>query len=123
MKPSEALDKAAEIIERDGWTQGVYYLEPAPTGDYEENIRRDEEARRSAPCCQRGAIVRALAGTWKALFALSKGERDTVRTAHGFCREVTGGHPVEWNDAPGRTKEEVIDMLKSAASLARKAGE
>lgn len=123
MKPSEALDKAVEIIERDGWIQGEYYRTPRPVQDHEENARLDEEARRSAPCCQRGAVIRALTGTWKSINEISGADSETMLRAHGYCRQLTGGHPIEWNDAPGRTKEEVVDMLKRAAELAREAGE
>lgn len=123
VKPSEALDKAVEIIERDGWNQGEYYRTPRPVEDYEENTRLDEEAKRSAPCCQRGAIIRALTGTWKTITEMSHADAETVLRAHGYCRQLTGYHPIEWNDAPDRTKEEVVDMLKRAAELAREAGE
>lgn len=124
MKPSEALDKAVEVIERDGWTQNVYYLEPQLTlDDYEENIRRDEEAKRSAPCCQQGAIVRALTGTWKSINEMSKPDREIIRATSAYCRQLTDAHPIEWNDAEGRTKEEVVEMLKAAQALAEADGE
>lgn len=123
MKPSEALDKAVEIINRDGWIQGEYYRTPRPVQDHEESVRLDEEAKRSAPCCQRGAVIRALTGTWKSINEMSDPDEKTMLRAHGYCRQLTNNHPIEWNDAEGRTKEEVVDMLKRAAELAREAGE
>jgi hypothetical protein len=123
VKPSEALDKAVEVIERDGWIQGAYYREPPVDLPHAEYVTAEAEGRKSAPCCQRGAIVRAVTGTWRSLSVLPEVDRDTIRGAHGYCRQVAGKHPIEWNDDPGRTKEEVVEMLKSAAGLARNNGE
>jgi hypothetical protein len=38
-----------------------------------------------------------------------------------YVRRVVGVNVVEWNDAPGRTKEEVLAAFDKAIALAQKA--
>lgn len=131
MKPSEILDKAADIIVRDGWWQGAYYKEPStdlPAGE----IWRwaDDEARRTAPCCQAGAISRAAFGVaWADTLAqVDHVQGGAYSRADGYMRRYahkTFGDtsPIAWNDEPERTAEEVVEALRGAAELAREAGE
>ena len=126
MKPSDVLDSAANIILRDGWTQGQYYEVPDLVGaSIEEATIRNEEANRSGPCCQAGAISRAVSGKAWTLGRWVR-EHPEARTAHAranhyMMRQVS--NPVRYNDTPGRTADEVVAALRGAAELARKAGE
>lgn len=133
-KPSEALDAAADIIFRDGWVQGMYYREPqyVPRQTLAESRGAAEKAKRTAPCCQEGAINRAIYGlAWvnsidrrqlpDTITQISDGAR---RYMHEHIRETFGAaSPIDWNDRTGRTAEEVVQALRDAAVLARSRGE
>jgi hypothetical protein len=87
---ADVLNGAADLIERDGWCQSRYLLE---TGER----------------CADGAI--AVAGNGH-----HGGVRSVARLA---LRSAIGGESVViWNDAPGRTKAEVVAALRAAAELA-----
>lgn len=129
VKPSEILESAAKVIERDGWHQGSYFkrsneedlFAPAAPGENE-----------SAPCCQAGAISRAVfgvawAGPQRLVEPLQLG---AVVTAMDYARQTVSGitdgregSPIAWNDEADRTKEDVVAMLRTAAEKAREAGE
>lgn len=130
MKISDTLSKAADILERDGWLQGAYYKEPEVVYAYPElDPAADEEARRTAPCCQRGAISRAVFGSAYVVSAYGSpvGYGSDFYAAFRYFDEymmyergVEG--TVAWNDAPGRTKGEVVEALRGAAGKARGEG-
>lgn len=141
MKPSEILDNAANILLRDGWHQGMYYEEVNYTGGTAEDYQAaSKAANQTAPCCQAGAITRAAFGyAWvgfpkpNELATLhDRRERDAaVAKANGYMRDLVFSlgegeeytSTVAWNDAPGRTKDEVVAALRAAAERARAAGE
>ena len=52
-----------------------------------------------------------------AVFEASKYDSDNPWAAL-VDQEVTGGDPIGWNDAEGRTREQVIGLLRSAAESA-----
>lgn len=123
MKPSDVLDKAAEIIIRDGWYQGEYFETPDDPAD------RDQ-ANRTAPCCQAGAISRAAHGVawligWDAVdraesharYRAERYMRDYIRARYGTRSSV------EWNDTVARDADEVVTALRGAAEEARRAGQ
>lgn len=98
------LDRAIALV-RGGWTQGVY----ARTGTGEEI-----SVIHPAACmfCLSGAITRA-----------SFGRKNEVRLADAARRAVdrvldsqVPGCRTLYNDAPNRTKEDVIKVLKRAKS-------
>jgi len=129
MKPSEVLDKAADIIIRDGWMQGDFYLTTNGSGRY-----WDEQEAKSAPCCQFGAINRAV---WGYAWAPSRVAEQwggpnmwVAAKAEGYINRyvqenlgLLGIGAVHWNDEDGRTAEEVVAALRAAAELARQEGE
>ncbi len=103
------LERAAELIETKGWTQGSYVR----YGNGEEVGDTDYDAE----CfCISGALSHAS----------KKKDFDMMCKAYYFltdiiCKTRNSTKCLEkWNDDPARTKEEVIAFLKSAAELARK---
>jgi hypothetical protein len=109
MKPSEILDKAAELLEEKGWCQ-----------------RREMDPSTGAMCA-RGAIKRAIGARTirldKAYFLDDlREEEDHVVAMHAmrYVKETTGAdHIPHWNDSPMRTADEVITSLRHAAKFAK----
>lgn len=103
MNVDETLDKAADLIERDGWCQGV--LRTA-TGEH----------------CALGAIVETIAGggiTDRAL-AQSVWTNPDVIDARNALYETIGNKTIaNWNDEPKRTKTEVVAALRDTAERVR----
>src|SRR5436190_338358 len=103
MKPSVLLAKAKRVIQEKGWCQHEYHKE----GD---------------GYCIFGAV------------GIAKGIGDDGATPDDL-RYITKAigvvanpffwtHPVvNWNDAPGRTKRQVLSVFDKAIKLAKKAGE
>ncbi len=112
MRTSEVLDRAADLIEERGWTQGG-------GGWFPESLPCD------APLCAEGALKAACVEA----AALEGGHytdfhygRDWMKTGEqtGALRAVRNylddASPVfAWNDEPGRTGPEVIAVLRAAA--------
>ena len=137
MKPSEALEAAANIVLRDGWWQGAWFEYARPIAGEETGAltARDDEANQAGPCCQDGAISRAVTG-WAcpgasadAAGLLDNSTRFRVRArATHFMREhVRRVHgidsPITWNDLASTTSDDVVAALRGAAEDAREAGE
>lgn len=96
MKSSEVLEKAHDFLDNNGWMQFASHS----NGSY----------------CAIGAIVK---GT-----GVLKDGLEPIGVVFSYLYKVTGVHGIiEWNDAPGRTKEEVLDALMAAAKLARNEGD
>lgn len=134
VKASEVLDKAATIVENDGWYQGEYYQGADYTLGEDYDVQ-DERARQKNPCCQRGAISRAATGyAWVSyrersefpdgLFvAIKVADEYMNRYVHetlGFPKEH--GSAIAWNDESARSAVEVAAALRGAAALARSEG-
>lgn len=93
--PSNAarvLRAAAERIERDGWSQHKSGIGPAP-----------------GQCCMMVALQRECD-------RLSVNAWNVARTALERRVRPPGGLLSVWNDAPGRTVDEVLEALRGAAS-------
>lgn len=88
MNTSKILFRAAQIIERDGWCQDVLV---------------DELGR----VCAVGAIDKAQTGDPEAM----GGNYEPIQK----LENLIGADVVNWNNAPERTAEEVIDMLVIAS--------
>src|SRR5437867_427515 len=98
MKPSTILDKAADLIGKRGWCQGEFHK----SGD---------------GYCILGAIRKISPNGWLQepfgyLVATMKMEM------WWNPRDLAG-----WKDAKGRTKREVLSILRKSAKNARKAGQ
>lgn len=112
MNTAEILNKAADVIEERGWHKG----------DFVSSVGFDG----SGCVCVLGAINVAVGEVPYAVFEI--GDRDERTDAARVLAEYLGlvlrdGDVTEvgdrWNDAEGRTKDEVVAALREAA---RKAG-
>lgn len=129
MKTSEILDKAADVIERNGWHQGDWmHARPG---------RQDDEC----PVCEGGALNLAVTGS-PCIDADDDDAPADLLTAYEVMahrakpsleigpEDYTVGELLEafvevvasWNDAKGRTAEEVVRELRAAAASEREAG-
>jgi len=88
---ADVLNGAADLIERDGWTKGRY---------------ADEFGY-----CIAGAIDVA-AGCFDEQLT------QEALQARRAVADVVARNPRKWNDAPGRTKAEVVAALRAAATRA-----
>lgn len=102
---AQVLQDAAEVLERDGWDQGEYVT----ANGY----------------CALGALGKATdelkpsAFTGKLVFAGAMSDNPAASAATLAFLESMGwcdhDEVPDWNDAPGRTKQEVIDAFHLAA--------
>lgn len=102
-----ALDRAAKVIEEDGWTQGCMFGE-------------------NDTVCAMGAIVRATSGSMLAYVPTSAASSllwsylntvGVVSDANAERYAITGIS--QWNDMPNRTAADVINAMEKAAVWAR----
>ncbi|HJR88969.1 MAG TPA: hypothetical protein VJ782_02285 [Aeromicrobium sp.] len=107
MNTSEILNKAADLIEeQEGWTSGSGWPGEAEYGGSE-----------TGGLCLEGGIMAAL--------GIKFGQRwdDTFKTcpavhAVNAYLERPAGHALYgWNDMPGRTADEVVEVLRAAAVI------
>jgi len=90
---SDVLERAADLLEEFGWCQGK-------AGSKEEG-----------EFCMFGALITAQDDV--------KGPHRGVYKATRCLDDLGGGNFIDWNDAPGRTKAEVVAALRAAAQKAR----
>ena len=122
MKPSEILDKAADVIERNGLVAGQWF---EPTGN---------RSPLDCPMCAGGAL--AVAAGFYPSYAADSEPTGTYADAIGVLAERLNLDPANrhrtaqelllygiapWNDA-GHTAEEVVRELRAAAASEREAG-
>jgi hypothetical protein len=88
--------KAAELLRQDGWTQGAFF---------------DETGKHCLVAAVRAANLE-ITSEWE--FPLSAGLKYQL---HKTLREQWGSRLslTWWNDAPGRTADEVITLLEQTA--------
>lgn len=86
------IDKAADLIEK-GWVQRAYHIKETKWFGLREKHSY----------CIVGALRATNAGEYL---------RDKAYTK---IREHLGKQPEHWNDARGRTKDEVVGMLRTVA--------
>lgn len=99
MTPQDVLRQAADLIERTGWCRRAFARDKRRrvVGFYSKDACR---------FCVRGAIYR-VGG------AGLNGDIERLLKRHIGTRHIS-----DWNDAPGRTKDEVIATLRRAAEMA-----
>lgn len=114
MKVSEILDKAADVIEHNGWHRGAF-IEARPGVPPEQS-----------PCCVFGAV--AIADGRDPEFAFANAAIDALAEHLGLAAQVETrkvpeeDHPVAvWNDSQ-RSADEVVRALRDAAAAEREAG-
>jgi hypothetical protein len=111
------LEKAADILETVGWTQGAsVHYEPAPDGSLTH----------IAGFCATGALYRARCNGIEYDNAVSAMAYEIVGDytdprldGKSWLIGLRSATVVEWNDTPGRTKYEVIDMMRRTAKNLR----
>lgn len=86
---------AAEFLDRHGWCQGAYARDKDG-----EIVRANDPAARSF--CAEAALSMSYPNTYQFVCAFN-----AVQQA---CNDILSN----WNDAPGRTKAEVVDLLRKA---------
>ena len=109
--PAEVLDAAADRIERDGWHQGDFFPDPPNYFDVDDIARILIATPK--PCCVSGALIAET----------EHHDPSGVEPAEVLLMQYLGirwaGQLPLWNDAPGRTKEEVVAALRAAAAKER----
>ena len=102
------LRAAADVLERDGWTQGLYH--------------RRRWFRRLH--CPSGALLRVIQPNAQDGTSLTSSNKERWYEAvwavqdHLFAAPGPGKTLERWNDTPGRTAAEVIAALRAAADAA-----
>lgn len=97
--PAEVMRRAADDIEKYGWTQHRSYADP--------------DARPTSATCLDGAIHRASG-------CATAPDTDAFHlyvTTRLLCEAHLGDDPVGWNDHPRRTEAEVVAALRAAADV------
>lgn len=98
----QILRRARVLLQTHGWTRGSYHSEQKPDGTFSY--------------CALGALGAAVGNSVVA----ATGSNRNVNAAHLLVKEVAGCSWVpDWNDAYGRTREEVITVFKEAEERAR----
>ncbi|MHA4819441.1 DUF6197 family protein [Streptomyces aculeolatus] len=98
---AEHLELTALVIERYGWERGSL---------------RSRSGRR------------CILGAQAVLYRLGLGDQDTAQTAGGYldaelkARGFNNASYWEWNDHPARTREQALDLVRTAAAAARETG-
>ena len=108
MNVSDTLNLAADLIEERGWTKGGDDGDPwgeAP----------------GTPLCIEGGIMAALGLRKLDVFGTPKEEQE-FRTCPAFAAvaehiRLTYRHLYAWNDAPERTANEVVEVLRATALI------
>ncbi|MFJ4562110.1 hypothetical protein ACIP4Q_39395 [Streptomyces massasporeus] len=98
VSPAEHLELTALVIERYGWTQGNH---------------RSRSGRR------------CILGAQAVLYRLGYGDDATVRAAAGHLQAVLAARGIrqpyhQWNDTPGRDRDQVLALVREAAKEARR---
>lgn len=108
---ADDLDAALAILDRDGWTQGACY-------------RRGEGSHCLAGALWEGSFQRT-GGSHVWGFPVEKEAKDYIK---GLVESlgmtygpmgISGPRMTHWNDTPGRTFEEVRELLKTKADEIR----
>lgn len=115
--PAELLDKAIEILQKDGWYQGALV-------DYAGAVTSGE-ASRMAPVCALGALNRASSGMAEhclpqdaqAYNDAAEALMSVIADAEGFRGSYPENPIPEFNDAVGRSVEDVLLAFKHARAM------
>ena len=106
MLDSEVYNKAADMVES-GWTQNAY--------------ARDSQEKPTYPCrnnaeswCLSGALIAAVYNLRGGVYYSSDDAEKAFKLSEDLG--LPCGDTAEWNDNPDRTKEQVVDLLRDAAT-------
>lgn len=113
IKIAEVLEKAATLLETKGWTQRNFAVDK----DGEPVAVNSEKA---CAYCIVGAIRKAIAERLPSEYSKARDlYLDLFPKATESIWDVTGTHPILWQDQDGRTAEEVISKLRQVAQQLR----
>jgi hypothetical protein len=104
---ADLLDRAADLLERDGWCQGTSY---GPDGGM--CLLAALQAARADLIWGEGGKRGAGADQAASLY----------RRAHDAVADAIGGDITEWNDGIDTSMADVLDLLRALASERRLAG-
>ena len=110
MTIADTLRRAADIIDTHGWVQGEMVSNEGVCAMGAILLGSGEWDLCHMPYCDRPALVRR-DGEWR---ALGQPEREACQAASDHL----GGSLPIWNDEAGRTKEQVVVLLRAAADQA-----
>jgi hypothetical protein len=96
------LLSAADVLERDGWCQGRLHT-------------RGRHCTRGALNVVAGVVAASGASEAEYLAAIERSDRAEAVLARSLGLGLGPGAVPIWNDAPGRTPEEVVAALRAAA--------
>lgn len=106
MNTSDILNRAADLIEEKGWTSGSGWPGEAEYGGSE-----------MGGLCLEGGIMAALGlnygQRWDDIFKTCP----AVHAVNAYLERDEGYALYDWNDAPGRTAAEVIEVLRACAVI------
>lgn len=109
---ASAIDGAVDVLRFEGWVQGAF-------------VGRDWEGKRLGYCAM-GALAKAIGGEELLDEIVETGTGTSSRLYWDALIRVTGTIDgdrctclSEWNDKPGRTKEEVIDLMEETSKYLR----
>ena len=107
-KVADLLDRAADHIDRVGWTQGDWCEE------------KPGLQPKDCPVCAGGALTVAAYGDPFSTGGHCKPDQFALRVAAvtALIRHICDGL-IDWNDAEGRTKGEVVGAMRAAAAEQR----
>lgn len=116
-KPSSMIKDAMCLLDNVGWTQGQYY-------------KRDADHKHVQAFCAVGAL-RHVAFHEGVRFNYSPDRDRLLSKARNFVVEALGQDPnlkstgeiIDYNDAKGRTKEDVLNLFRAAHQLAKDKGQ
>lgn len=114
MKPSEIYTRAGDLIDRQGWARGWYWDDAADKAPKEcpldavgaLNVACGHEPDHDVPGDPGREVIEAFAR----------------RVAPGAAGEDPHAVIGEWNDAAGRTREQVVAEFRAAALVEQEAG-
>lgn len=109
MNPKEILIEAKRLLETKGWCQGAY------AKDINNKVVRGFiGSEKPAAYCPIGAICQAQ----KEDFEIRPEATGFLRKVLDFKGRTSKFDVIDWNDLPGRTKEEVLQAFDKAIELA-----
>lgn len=109
-KIADLLRCAADHIDRVGFCQKDYFegmgFDPWKDVPMSEIVRRGQSEFMDAPCCAYGAL------------AVCAPDTEIITDAARAAMSVSTSHISRlnvWNDVPGRTKKDVVNLFRKAA--------
>ncbi|MCW2802558.1 MAG: hypothetical protein JWN06_775 [Propionibacteriaceae bacterium] len=134
----DTLEQARTVIERDGWTSGGWFTVRAPSGGVrvaaplEAYALRDARSRVVSACLV-GTLLRladdpdaatSVRDVWGSVDELYEAMHEQLghaslppgRVYSANDRRTRLQGVTAWNDAPGRTRDQVLDLLDRAVS-------